>query len=304
MTTIVFMGTPEFAVPSLRALLEAGHDVLAVMTRPDKPAGRGLKVKPSAVKQFAELHGLPLLQPEHLQDHVLHEKLALLEPDLFVVVAYRILPQEIIEIPNIGAINVHASLLPQYRGAAPINWAIINGERETGVTTFFIKRAVDTGNILLQQALPIGEDETAGELHDRLMMLGADLIVKTVEGLEESTLTARPQVDLPNLKTAPRIFPEDCELKPEMTLQQAHNLVRGLSPAPGAWITHNDRRIKILGTSRSHPAHHGSSFLFMHDSRLYLGLSDGALEVTEIQPPGKVKMSGAEFGRGWRQRPA
>lgn len=297
---IVFMGTPEFAVPSLKALLDSNHDVVAVVTAPDKPSGRGLKLRASAVKDFAQLRKVPILQPLSLKDAGTFQDLTSLKADLFVIVAFRILPSELIAIPTQGAINLHASLLPQYRGAAPINWAIINGEMETGATTFFLKPKVDTGNILLQQATVIGEDETAGELHDRLMILGADVVVKTVAGIEAGSLTARPQVDHPGLKPAPKIFPEDCELKPTLSSTQSHNFIRGLSPHPGAWLTHHGKRLKLLRSKRIDENPSSNSIVFDHENKLLLKTADGCLELVEVQPEGKRKMSGEEFVRGWK----
>lgn len=300
MKRIVFMGTAEFAVPTLKALFEAGHDVEAVVTVPDKPSGRGLKVKSSPVKEFAVHHEVTILQPESLKDDTFQDRLAILDPDLFVVVAFRILPPPVIGIPKMGAINLHASLLPQYRGAAPINWAIINGEKETGVTTFFIKEKVDTGDVLMQKSTPIGDDETAGELHDRLMLMGAELVVKTIERLEEGTLLAREQPRVTDLKSAPKIFPEDCEVKSTFSCGQAHNFIRGLSPTPGAWLIHQGKRLKLLQSAITAEQHRSAESVFASQDHLYLKCSDGTLELIEVQPEGKRKMRGEEYIRGQR----
>jgi methionyl-tRNA formyltransferase len=242
---IVFMGTPEFAVASLDALVQAGCNIVAVITAPDKPAGRGMKLQESAVKKYAVEKGLPLLQPEKLKNPQFLETLRNLRADLQVVVAFRMLPEVVWNMPPMGTINVHGSLLPKYRGAAPINWAIINGEKETGVTTFKLQHEIDTGNILLQQRLPIGEEETAGELHDRMKVAGAELLVKTVQGLADGTLKEIPQSDVNDVPHAPKIFTETCQINWNKTVEEIHNLIRGLSPYPGAFTTLHGKTLKI-----------------------------------------------------------
>ena len=239
---IIFMGTPEFAVASLDALVRAGFNVVAVVTGPDKPAGRGMKLQESAVKKYAIEKGLNILQPEKLKNQQFLENLRSLNADIQVVVAFRMLPEVVWNMPPMGTINVHGSLLPQYRGAAPINWAVINGEKETGVTTFKLKHEIDTGDILLQERIPIGENETAGELHDRMKEIGADVLVKTIKGLKDDGLKETPQSSIhdsrfavDDLRHAPKIFTETCKINFTKTTAEVHNLIRGLSPFPGAF---------------------------------------------------------------------
>src|SRR6478672_9896688 len=230
---IVFMGTPDFAVASLKALLDEKFDVAAVVTAPDKPAGRGLQLQMSAVKRFALERGLKVLQPVKLKSPEFLEQLKEINPELQVVVAFRMLPEIIWNLPPMGTINVHGSLLPKYRGAAPINWAIINGEKETGVTMFKLKHEIDTGNILLQEPIPISENETAGELHDVMMNVGAQLLVKTVNGLVAGNLQETPQPQIANAPHAPKIFTEQCKIIWQQDIRSIHNIIRGLSPFPG-----------------------------------------------------------------------
>src|SRR5688572_15646981 len=233
---IIFMGTPEFAVASLDALVQAGCNIIAVITAPDKPAGRGMKLTESAVKKYAVEKQLPVLQPVKLKDPEFLETLKGLQADLQIVVAFRMLPEVVWNMPPLGTINLHGSLLPQYRGAAPINWAVINGEKETGVTTFKLQHEIDTGDILLQQSFPIGDDETAGEVHDKMKDIGARLLVRTVQGIAEGTLQSTPQpaTEAP-LKHAPKIYTDTCNINWTKTAQEIHDLIRGLSPFPGAF---------------------------------------------------------------------
>lgn len=232
---IVYMGTPEFAVAPLRALHEAGFPISLVVTVPDKPAGRGLKLHTSAVKEYALAQGLPLLQPTKLKDEAFIQALRQAKPDIGVVVAFRKLPREVYTLPKMGFFNLHASLLPQYRGAAPINWAVINGDAQSGVTTFLLSDEIDAGHILLQDSCAIPPSMTAGELHDALMALGAPLVVQTVKGLAEGTLTAQQQPHEGMLRPAPKIFRPDCQVDWKRPAQQVHNFIRGLAPYPGAW---------------------------------------------------------------------
>ena len=232
MPRIVFMGTPAFAVASLSALLAAKMNVVGVVTAPDKPGGRGMQLQQSAVKQFALAHNLPLLQPEKLKSPDFFEALSSWKPDIQVVVAFRMLPEKIWSFPPMGTLNVHGSLLPQYRGAAPINWAIINGEKETGVTTFQLQHAIDTGDTLLQDRIAIPPNMTAGELHDTMMVVGANLLVKTLNGLFANNIKSVPQSDAAEIKHAPKIFTQDCEINWEAPVQKVHDLVRGLAPFP------------------------------------------------------------------------
>jgi len=238
---IVYLGTPEFAVASLKALVEGGYNVVAVVTMPDKPAGRGHQLQFSDVKKYALEVGLPVLQPEKLKDEAFVEELRSYKADLQIVVAFRMLPEIVWAMPRLGTFNIHGSLLPQYRGAAPINWAVINGEKETGLTTFMLKHEIDTGNMILQERIPIGEDENVGSVHDRLMELSKSMVLRTVDliidcenkGIEVPTT---PQPEIAELRPAPKIFKEDCEIKfNEKTAQEVHNFVRGLSPYPAAW---------------------------------------------------------------------
>src|ERR1700733_13253507 len=245
---IVFMGTPQFAVASLDELIKAGSDIVGVITAPDKPAGRGQKVSESAVKQYAVTHGLKVLQPEKLKNEEFLKELRALNADLQVVVAFRMLPEVVWNMPPKGTINLHASLLPQYRGAAPINWVLINGEKESGVTTFFLRHEIDTGNILFTEKVTLTGHETAGELHDRLMYKGAGLLVKTVKGVESGRYNEHPQSQLAEgveLRHAPKIFKEDCEIDWNQPAETVYNKIRGLSPIPTAYTTLNGKILKI-----------------------------------------------------------
>jgi methionyl-tRNA formyltransferase len=299
---IVFMGTPEFAVPALQILLENGYEIPAVVTAPDKPGGR-LGMQQSAVKQFAVERGLKVLQPEKLKDAAFLESFRALQADLLVVVAFRMLPEVVWSLPPLGAVNLHGSLLPKYRGAAPINWAVIQGEKETGLTTFFLKKQIDTGDILFQESLPIGPDETAGELHDRMMRLGAELILKTVRAIESGAAQAQPQTDA--LATlAPKIFPEDCRIDFDRPVAQVHNFVRGLSPYPGAWTMLDGKILKIL---RARPLETGPTNTppgqFFSDGKHWLRIraADGLLEVLELQLEGKRRMPVKDFLNGFKR---
>jgi len=251
---LVFMGTPEFALPSLKILLEHRYTIAGVVTVPDKPAGRGQQVAISPVKVFAIQNALNLLQPESLKDPAFIENLQSLDPDLFVIVAFRILPVTVFMIPKIGAFNLHASLLPKYRGAAPINWAIIKGERESGVTTFFLQEKVDTGNIILQARVPIGENETAGELHDKLAEVGAEIVLHTVRLIESGKADRKPQDDT-LASPAPKILKEHCRIDWKKTAREVHDFVRGLSPKPGAFTFHRETMLKIHRTVRLDDSH-------------------------------------------------
>ncbi len=253
---IVFMGTPEFAVASLDALMKQGCAIVGVITAPDKPAGRGMKTNESAVKKYAKTHNLAILQPEKLKSPGFLAQLKSLQADLQVVVAFRMLPESVWNMPPKGTINLNASLLPQYRGAAPINWAIMNGEKETGVTTFKLQQEIDTGDILLQETLPIGEDETAGELHERMKEFGAKLLVETVRKLAEGSLKESPQSTLSEgdhqtmLKPAPKIHTETCRINWSLPVENVYNLVRGLSPYPGAFTVLNEKVMKIYRSKK------------------------------------------------------
>ena len=250
---IVFMGTPEFAVASLDALVKEGCNIVGVITAPDKQAGRGLQLQQSAVKKYAIENDLKVLQPEKLKDPAFIEELKALKADLQTVVAFRMLPEIVWNMPTLGTINVHGSLLPQYRGAAPINWAVINGEKFTGVTTFKLQHDIDTGNILLSEKIPIDKDETAGELHDKMKETGASLVLKTLKGLSLNQLQETPQPDAnelkpAQLKSAPKILTETCRINWGRPVQEVYNLIRGLSPSPAAFTRLQDKTIKIFST--------------------------------------------------------
>ncbi|MGZ3887287.1 MAG: methionyl-tRNA formyltransferase, partial [Flavisolibacter sp.] len=299
---IVFMGTPEFAVASLDALLRAGYTVSAVVTAPDKPAGRGMKMQESAVKKYALEKGLRVLQPLKLKDPAFLQELRDLAAVLQVVVAFRMLPEVVWDMPPLGTINVHGSLLPQYRGAAPINWALINGEKQTGVTTFKLQQEIDTGDILLQEPIVIGENQTAGELHDVMKETGAQLLVRTVEGLMKGTLREIPQPDPGTvLKTAPKIFTDTCRIDWNKTVDEVHNRIRGLSPFPGAFSTFQDRMMKLYRSEKEYAAPSVNPGEFLTDRKTYLkfACTNGYILVRELQLEGKKKMDVADFLRGY-----
>ncbi|MDZ7270693.1 MAG: methionyl-tRNA formyltransferase [candidate division KSB1 bacterium] len=303
---IVFFGTPEFAVPSLEALVQSQHQVVAVVTTPDRERGRGLTLQPSQVKLCASRHQLPVLQPEDLVDPAFLAALRRCAADLFVVVAFRILPPEVFTMPPKGTVNLHASLLPKYRGAAPINWAIINGERETGVTTFLIEEKVDTGAILLQRALPIGPEETAGELHDRLALAGAELLVETVERIAEGSVKPVPQQG--EATRAPKIVREMCEIDWRRPASQIHNLVRGLCPFPGAFTYQEGKILKVYRTQVVKPYGHGKrpgqvARVDRKSGLIHVATGEGVLALLEIQPEGKRRMSAEEFLQGHSLHP-
>ncbi len=303
---IVFMGTPAFAVASLSALLDAKMNVVGVVTAPDKPGGRGMQLQQSAVKQFALAHDLPLLQPEKLKAPEFFEALSAWKPDLQVVVAFRMLPEKIWSFPPMGTLNVHGSLLPQYRGAAPINWAIMNGEKETGVTTFQLQHAIDTGDILLQDRIAISEDMTAGALHDKMMMVGAQLLVKTLHGLVEGTIQSLPQstvLEESQIKHAPKIFTKDCEINWELPVQDIHNHVRGLAPFPGAITKVEGKIVKLYHTriEMATPNEAPGSFITDGKSLAKFACKDGYLLLNDIQWEGKKRMLVEDFLRGYRK---
>jgi methionyl-tRNA formyltransferase len=305
MLRIVFMGTPEFAVASLDALVKAGYSIVGVVTAPDKPAGRGMKMNESAVKQYAVEKGLKVLQPEKLKAPVFLEELRSLQADLQVVVAFRMLPEVVWNMPRMGSVNLHGSLLPQYRGAAPINWAVINGEKETGVTTFKLQQEIDTGNILLQERFPIGENETAGEVHDRMKEIGAQVLVKTVTGLVERTLDEKPQSAVRSpaeLKHAPKIFTETCRIDFTKTTGEVHDLIRGLSPFPGAFTSFQEKTLKIYRSEKEDAVSALKPGEFETDGKTFLkfACSNGYVLAKEVQMEGKKRMAVGEFLRGYR----
>ncbi|MEM7485204.1 MAG: methionyl-tRNA formyltransferase [Bacteroidota bacterium] len=300
---IVFMGTPDFAVGSLRGILDAGFNVVGVITAPDRPAGRGRKIQESAVKQFAIAKSLKILQPTNLKSEGFLEELKALEANLNVVVAFRMLPKAVWQMPKLGTFNLHASLLPQYRGAAPINWAVINGETGTGVTTFFIDEKIDTGSIILQKEEKIQSEDTAGTLHDRLMLLGAELVVNTCQQISEGKVTSTTQKHFENLKPAPKLHKENCKIDWEAPLVNIHNLVRGLSPYPAAWCYllngEKEESIKIYKTRIVLEEHnHKIGRLVADKKTLKVATKKGYLQLLEIQLSGKRKMNVSEILNG------
>lgn len=301
---IIFMGTPQFAIPSLKAIYESKHQLLTVVTTPDRERGRGQKITFTAVKQFAIENNIPVYQPEKLKgNQEFVEQLKALQPDLFVVVAFRILPKEIFEIPRYGSFNLHASLLPKYRGAAPIQWALINGETETGLTTFKLAEKVDTGNIYLQEKVPIYPEDNFGTLHDRLSELGADVVLRTIEMIESGNYQLLQQDDS-LASPAPKITKEICRIDWYKSAEEIHNLVRGLSPHPAAFFVMNDKTYKVFKTRITTDESKNISFLnpgeFLETKKqLYFGTSEGILEILEIQPEGRKRMSAEEFLRGY-----
>lgn len=297
---IVFMGTPDFAVPSMNILADHGFEIVGVVTAPDKPGGR-MGVQESAVKKAAQLRGIKILQPLKLKAPEFLAELQALKADLQVVVAFRMLPEVVWNMPPLGTLNLHGSLLPKYRGAAPINWAVINGEKETGVTTFFLQHEIDTGDIIMQRPLPIGPDDTAGEIHDRMMTMGAGVVLETVQAIANGTVTTHPQHNSAATH-APKIFTSTCEINPQNTAQQVHNFIRGLSPFPGAWMIAGGRTFKILKSKMSSvqaPVAIGKLFEDGKNS-LFLAVKGGALELLEVQIEGKKRMTVKEFLNGHR----
>ena len=302
---IVFMGTPEFAVGSLSALVEAGCQIVGVITAPDKLAGRGMKLTESAVKKYAVEKGLHILQPEKLKNPDFIAALKALKADLQIVVAFRMLPEIVWEMPAMGTINLHGSLLPQYRGAAPIHWAVMNGEKETGVTTFKLQHAIDTGDILLQRSFPIGPDETTGEVHDRMKDIGAKVLVETVKAIAENTLKETQQSTLSSeavLKHAPKLFTENCVVNWNQSIDQIHNFIRGLSPFPGALSKLDDKILKIYRSKKEYSVKKEIPGTVFSDGKTYLKIAaeDGFIYLLDLQLEGKKRMLTEDFLRGYR----
>ena len=297
---IIFLGTPDFAVASLKAMVENGMNIVAVVTAPDKPAGRGMKLQQSAVKKYAVEMNIPVLQPEKLKNPDFLTELKTYQADLQVVVAFRMLPELVWNMPPLGTINVHASLLPNYRGAAPINWAIINGEKMTGVTTFKLQHEIDTGNILKQSIVNISEDETAGTLHDKLMIEGAQLLISTIYELQEGKLIEKPQVVLKEYKHAPKIFTETCLINWNQGTDTVYNHIRGLSPYPAAFTIVNNKKMKIFTCEKIISSHDNPPGYIQTDNKsfIHFACNDGWIDVKELQLEGKTKMSTADFLRG------
>lgn len=309
---IVFMGTPAFAVESLRLLVEHKYNIVGVITMPDKPAGRGHKIQYSPVKQFALDNKLRLLQPERLKEESFIEELKSLQADIQIVVAFRMLPEVVWNMPPYGTFNLHASLLPQYRGAAPINWAIIRGEKETGATTFFLTHEIDTGRVILQRKIPVTDVDNAGTIHDKLMVLGAEMVVETVERVLAGNLESIEQGQLVStdetLNSAPKIFKDSCEIHSRLTVEQAHNLVRGLSPYPAAWISiqlpgQTDLvSIKVFESEADDTVTSDKPGTFVSDGKTKAGvvMKDGILWFRVVQAPAKKKMPVEDWLRGLR----
>ena len=303
---IIYSGTPEFAVEPLKKLVDNGYDIVAVITAPDKPAGRGMHLRHSAVKEFALKHGLNILQPAKLKDTGFLESVRKLHADLHIVVAFRMMPEELWSMTPMGTFNLHASLLPQYRGAAPINRAIMNGEKETGVTTFFLRHEIDTGDIILSEKVGISENENAGELHDKLMHIGANLVLKTVELIESGKASTHPQQPDTRLKTAPKIFKDDCRIDWNKSAYEIFNQIRGLSPYPGAYTTliskeGKETGLKIFKSVKTESDIKTTPGEITSDQKNYvrIGCANGNIEITEVQLEGKRKMNIQEFLRGF-----
>ncbi len=304
---IIFLGTPEFAVASLNALVQAGCNIVGVVTAPDKPAGRGLQLQQSAVKKYAVEHQLKVLQPEKLKNEDFINELQQLQADVQIVVAFRMLPLIVWNMPPMGTINVHGSLLPQYRGAAPINWAIINGEKQTGVTTFKLKHEIDTGNILMQEIIAIDEDETAGTLHDKMKDIGANLLVKTIQQIAVNSIEEIEQHQTSNiehltLKHAPKIFTETCKIDWTKNVDDVYNLIRGLAPYPAAFTMLQNKTLKIFSCSKitEQPTQDTGSFITDHKTYLRFACSNGYIDVKELQLEGKKRMPVEDFLKGFR----
>jgi methionyl-tRNA formyltransferase len=295
------MGTPEFAVPSLEKLVQNGWNVVGVITAPDKPQGRGQKLVGSPVKEAAEKLGLNILQPTNLKSPEFQTELRNLNADLQIVVAFRMLPESVWSMPPLGTFNLHGSLLPDYRGAAPINWAIINGEKETGVTTFFLKHEIDTGSVIFQEKVPIHEDEDLGDIYEKLMNLGSDLVLKTVEAISKDEVNPQPQDESKALHHAPKIFKETCKIDWTLEAENIHNLVRGLSPYPAAWTEFLDKTCKIYKTKVHSEKLSGLSpgeWKSDGKSNLIFQCGKGSLEILELQLEGKKRMKTDELLRG------
>lgn len=307
---IIYMGTPDFAVESLRALVEGGYNVVAVVTMPDKPAGRGHQLQYSAVKQYALSVDLPILQPERLKDETFLQELRSYQADLQIVVAFRMLPEVVWNMPRLGTFNLHASLLPQYRGAAPINWAVMNGDTETGATTFMLQHEIDTGNIILQERIPIAEDENVGSVHDRLMTMGAGLVTRTVDLIIDSENSGKPVPTIPqdtiqdsNLSPAPKIFKDTCAIDFSRSAEQVRNHIRGLSPYPAAWIDEMPashpladmlKGAKVYKAARATQAE--------QKGHIIVPCGDGYIDLLELQLPGKKRMDAAALLNGLKNK--
>jgi len=300
---IIFMGTPEFAVPSLEILIKKKWNVVAVITAPDKPKGRGQKLIPSPVKACAIQHGIPVLQPTNLKSSDFLEELKSYRADVQVVVAFRMLPESVWAMPSMGTFNLHASLLPDYRGAAPINWAIINGEKETGVTTFFLKHEIDTGSVIFQEKEPIYPEDNVGTLYGRLKEKGANLVLKTIEGLAKGNLLTKVQDESLAKNHAPKIFKETCGIDWGKSAEAIHNMVRGLSPYPAAWTIFEGKNCKVFATEidqKDYPGLKPGDFFSDGKTHLTFQTGKGSLKILELQIEGKKRLEIGEFLRGYK----
>ncbi|MFY0591138.1 methionyl-tRNA formyltransferase [Roseivirga sp.] len=295
---IIYMGTPEFAVPSLQILVENGVNVVAVITAPDKPKGRGRKLATTPVKDYAVSQNIPVLQPTNLKNPDFLDELRSYKANLQIVVAFRMLPVAVWDMPEIGTFNLHGSLLPQYRGAAPINWAIINGEKETGVTTFFLKHEIDTGNVIFQEKEPIGEDDNVGDVYERLMNRGAKLVLRTVEAIQAGDYPQIAQNEDQEIKHAPKIFKETCEIDWSKSAEEVHNFVRGLSPYPAAWSILNEKKFKVFKTQKTvtdKKGSHPGEVLTDNKTYLFIQTGTGPIAILELQMEGKKRMDIKSF---------
>ena len=305
---IIYMGTPDFAVESLRALVEGGYNVVAVVTMPDKPAGRGHQLQYSAVKQYALSVGLPLLQPQRLKDESFLEELRSYQADLQIVVAFRMLPEVVWDMPRLGTFNLHASLLPQYRGAAPINWAVMNGDSETGATTFMLQHEIDTGNIILQERISIADDENVGSVHDRLMTMGAGLVTRTVDAIIDAenqgvAISTIPQDESIVLRPAPKIFKDTCAIDFSRTAEQIRNHVRGLSPYPAAWINEMPTSHPLADVLKGAKVYKVALAQYAEQKgHIIVPCADGYIDILELQLPGKKRMDAAALLNGLKNK--
>lgn len=295
---IIFFGTPDFAIPSLKILYESNHEVVAVVTAPDKQRGRGRNLSATPIKQFALDNNIPVLTPESLKSDEFELELRTFEPDLFVIVAFRILPEAIFTIPPKGSFNLHGSLLPKYRGAAPIQWSIINGDKETGLTTFFLEKKVDTGNIILKEKITIKDFDNLGSLHDKMSLSGAELVLKTVELIDRDSVSLTSQNNS-EASPAPKINKETCNIDWNKSADQIHNLIRGLSPYPGAFFIHNEKSFKVFKSEISDKSNLKSSEVLQTKNNIYIGTSTFAINILEIQPEGRKRMLIEDFLRGY-----
>ena len=298
---IVFMGTPDFATESLKRLVENNYNIVGVVTAPDRPAGRGQKIKFSSVKEYAVSQNLQVLQTEKLKNPQFIDELKNLEADLFVVVAFRMLPEIVWRLPAKGTFNLHGSLLPRYRGAAPINWAVINGDKETGVTTFFIEKDIDTGNIIFQEKLSISDKDTAGNIHNKLMHIGSELVCKTIDAIESNKAPNSPQLN-ETATHAPKIFKADCKVNWDENSVDIHNKIRGLSPYPTAWTSiDKDKTLKLFSSSYENANHNETigKILISNNKEMKVAAKDGFVHIHELQLSGKKRMKTEDFLRGY-----